>query len=101
MIAAKFNGVTVETADFNAEKSAFGKSPVAETADGTLWGANTIARYVARQGANKLYGANAFEAVRNSNNFILLILIRLKLNNGSNTLLLTSTSLLLSGFSQS
>lgn len=64
LIAAKFNGVTVETNEFNAEKSAFGKSPVAETAEGTLWGANTIARYVARQGANKLYGANAFEAAQ-------------------------------------
>jgi len=68
LVAAKLNGVTVETPEFNetevAKKSAFGKIPLAETAEGQLWGGNTIARYVAKQGANKLYGANAYEAAQ-------------------------------------
>jgi len=73
LVAAKFNGVAVETPEFNEadtksqdfqKKSPFGKAPVAETAEGTIWGANSVARYVARQGANKLYGANAFEAAQ-------------------------------------
>jgi elongation factor 1-gamma len=74
LVAAKLNGVAVETPEFNAEtdtksqdfqkKSPFGKAPLAETSEGTIWGANAIARFVARQGNNKLYGANAFEAAQ-------------------------------------
>jgi len=74
LVAAKLNGVAVETPEFNAEtdtksqdfqkKSPFGKAPVAETPEGTIWGANAVARFVARQGNNKLYGANAFEAAQ-------------------------------------
>jgi elongation factor 1-gamma len=68
LVAAKLNGVSVETPEFNesevAKKSPFGKIPLAETAEGQLWGGNTIARYVAKQGANKLFGANAYEAAQ-------------------------------------
>lgn len=72
LVAAKFNGVEVETPAFNPEtdvkgqdfqkKSPFGKVPVAETEEGTIWGANAVAKYVAKLGKNKLYGNSAFEA---------------------------------------
>lgn len=72
LIAAKYNDVKIETPAFNVgvdnksqeflEKSPAGKIPVLETPNGSIFETNAIARYVARQGKNVLYGKGAFEA---------------------------------------
>jgi elongation factor 1-gamma len=72
LVAAKFNGVDIETPEFNAEtesknpeflkKNPTGKAPLLETSEGALFGPNTILRYVAKQGKNKLSGSSPFEA---------------------------------------
>jgi len=70
LIAAKYNGVNVETPEFNVEtdlktlekKNLSGKVPFLETEEGGIFGANAIARYVAKLGKNKLYGSNPFDA---------------------------------------
>jgi len=69
-IAAKYNGVNIETPEFNAEtdlktlekKNLAGKLPFLETEEGGIFGANAIARYVAKLGKSKLYGSNPFDA---------------------------------------
>jgi len=71
-IAANFNGVTLEVPEFNVEtetknpeflkKSPTGKVPVLETEEGCIFGANAVARYVAKLGKNKLYGSSPFDA---------------------------------------
>jgi elongation factor 1-gamma len=72
LIAAKYNGLEIEVPTFNVgvdnksneflTKSPLGKVPVLETNEGHIFEANAIARYVARQGANSLYGATPFDA---------------------------------------
>jgi elongation factor 1-gamma len=72
LIAAKYNGLEIEVPTFNVgvdnksneflTKSPLGKVPVLETNEGHIFEANAIARYVARQGANTLYGATPFDA---------------------------------------
>jgi len=71
-IAGKYVGVEIETPAFEMGKdnksqdfmSKFpvGKVPVLECPDGPIFESNAIARHVARQGAEKIYGANAYEA---------------------------------------
>jgi len=69
LIAAKFNGITLETKVFNVEKDArkpdflaknpTGKVPFLETDRGCLFTSNAIARYIARCRADtSLYGLN-------------------------------------------
>jgi elongation factor 1-gamma len=72
LIAAKYNGVDIEVPAFNVgvdnkkpdflNKSPLGKVPVLETNEGCIFESNAIARYVARQGKNVLYGSTPFEA---------------------------------------
>ena len=68
LIAAKYNGVEVETHFGNDATATLknspveGKGPVLQADQGTVYGANAVARYVARLGKNKLYGANTFES---------------------------------------
>jgi elongation factor 1-gamma len=72
LIAAKYNDVKVETPEFNVEaesknsewlkKNLTGKVPFLESDEGTIFGHNAIARYVAKLGKNKLFGSNAFDA---------------------------------------
>jgi elongation factor 1-gamma len=72
LIAAKYNGIEIEVPNFNVgvdnksndflSKSPLGKVPVLETNEGHIFEANAIARYVAKQGANTLYGSSPFEA---------------------------------------
>jgi len=72
LIAAKYNGLEIEVPSFNVgvdnktndylNKSPLGKVPLLETNEGHIFEANAIARYVARQGANSLYGSSPFEA---------------------------------------
>jgi len=72
VIAGKYTGVNIETPSFQigvdnktkefAEKNPLQKVPVLETPDGCIFESNAIARYVARQGNSRIYGANAFEA---------------------------------------
>jgi elongation factor 1-gamma len=71
LIAAKYNGVEIATPNFNfgtdnktpefLKKNPNGKVPVLETPEGPIWESNAIARYVARQGKNKLYPTSAYE----------------------------------------
>jgi len=72
LIAAKYNGVTVEVPAFNfgvdnktedfLKKNPLGKVPVLETAEGSIFESNAIARYVAKLNNNgKLYGSSAYE----------------------------------------
>jgi elongation factor 1-gamma len=72
LIAAKYNGIDIEVPTFNVgvdnksndflSKSPYGKVPLLETNEGHIFEANAIARYVARQGANTLYGSSPFDA---------------------------------------
>jgi len=72
LIAAKYNGIELEVPTFNVgvdnksndflAKSPLGKVPLLETNEGHIFEANAIARYVARQGANVLYGSTPFDA---------------------------------------
>jgi len=73
LIAARYNGVTIETPEFNfgvdnqtAEfkaKNPLGKVPVLDTPEGPIWESNAIARYIARLNDNgKLYGSNLYES---------------------------------------
>jgi elongation factor 1-gamma len=72
LIAAKYNDISIECPPFEVnvdnqkeeffKKSPLGKIPVLETNEGYLFEANAIARYVARQGKNILYGNTPFEA---------------------------------------
>jgi len=72
LIAAKYNGIEIEVPTFNVgvdnksndflAKSPLGKVPLLETNEGHIFEANAIARYVARQGANVLYGSTPFDA---------------------------------------
>lgn len=52
LIAAEYNGIDVEVADFNAETlktlSPTGKAPVLETPGGVIFESNAIARYLAK-----------------------------------------------------
>jgi len=51
LIAAEYNGLEVETADFDAAAAALsplGKAPVLQTSQGVVFESNAIARYVAR-----------------------------------------------------
>jgi len=70
LIAAAYNGVTLETPAFQLssleteefkKKSPLGRSPILEANDGILFEANAIARHVARQGRNRLYGNSLWE----------------------------------------
>lgn len=65
-VIAKFNDVNLEVVDSNleaeAKKNVASKIPFLETEDGHLFGANAIARYIAKLGKNKLYGSSALEA---------------------------------------
>jgi len=60
LVTAKLAGVEVST-DGSAQ-SPLGRTPVLETSEGALFESNAIARYVARQGKNNLYGKSAYEA---------------------------------------
>jgi len=69
LIAASYAGVKVDVPAFNPEsaeleaKSPHLKIPVLETAEGTLFEANAIARYIARLSKSyPLYGASVWEA---------------------------------------
>jgi len=72
LVAAKFNGVQVETPAFNPavdsksddflRKSPVGKYPVLEVPEGVIFEPNAAARYVARLGKNRLYGSTAWES---------------------------------------
>jgi elongation factor 1-gamma len=72
LIAAKYNGVEIETPPFEfgkdnktpefLEKNPLGKVPVLDTPEGPIFESNAIARYVARLGHAKLYGNSAYEA---------------------------------------
>jgi len=74
LIVAKFSGVNIETPAFDVSvdnkspefltKSPLGKTPVLDTPEGSLFGANAIARYVARVGKNTLYGSSPFETAK-------------------------------------
>ena len=82
IIAGKYNGVDVEYPAFNfgvdnktpefLKLNPTGKVPVLITPEGPIFESNAIARYVARQGTNSLYGASEYEAVSVS----LLVLCR-------------------------
>jgi len=68
LVAAKYAGVDIQVAtnvDVNSKeslsKNPVGKAPTLETADGPLFEANAIARYVSRLGKNSLYGSNNYE----------------------------------------
>jgi elongation factor 1-gamma len=71
LVVAKYNGVDIETPEFNAEaesknaeflkKNPTGKIPLLETTEGTIAGGYAIARYVARLGKNKLFGSSVFD----------------------------------------
>lgn len=73
MIAAKYNGVTVEEAIVEMGKTnktpeflklnPLGKVPTLETPEGSVWESNAIARYCARLNGNKakLFGRSAIE----------------------------------------
>jgi len=64
LVTAKYGKVDITSnvsSDAHA-KAPLGKVPVLETAEGTLFEANAITRYVARLGKGQLYGKNDFEA---------------------------------------
>jgi len=67
LIAAKFNGISIDVVTGADAEGVLhkhpleGKSPVLETEHGTIFEANAIARYVARLGKNKLYGSSTHE----------------------------------------
>jgi elongation factor 1-gamma len=71
LIAARYSGIPIDVPNFDVssrdsneftKKSPLAKIPVLETKEGSIWEANAIARYVARQGKGSLYGATPFEA---------------------------------------
>jgi len=72
LVAAEYAGVKVEVVNVELGKdnkteqflamNPLGKVPTLETADGSIWESNAIARYVARQGDSKLFGSNDLEA---------------------------------------
>jgi len=67
LVAAKYTGVQLDVANANeqtAKNSPYGKIPYLETNDGVLFEPNAIARYVARQGKNNLFGQNSFESAQ-------------------------------------
>jgi len=67
LVAAKYTGVQLEVVNANeqtAKNSPYGKIPYLETNEGIIFEANAIARYVARQGKNNLFGHNSFEAAQ-------------------------------------
>jgi len=65
LVAAKYNGVDLEVPEFNAEdakkNNPTGRVPLLETPEGTIAGAYTVARYVAKLGKNRLYGSSVFD----------------------------------------
>ena len=75
LIAAEYNGVEIEIPDFKPKedtkkpeflkKSPLGRVPVLETASGSIFESNAIARYVARiRRDTELYGATFFESAQ-------------------------------------
>jgi elongation factor 1-gamma len=63
-IAANYNDVKLDIQPISAEnlkKSAVGKGPILESAEGVLFEANAIARYIARLGKARLYGSSLLE----------------------------------------
>jgi elongation factor 1-gamma len=67
LVAANFNQVQIEVVNATEQtikNSPFGKIPYLETSDGVISEGNAIARYVARQGKNALYGKSAFEVAQ-------------------------------------
>jgi len=67
LVAANFNQVQIEVVNATEQtikNSPFGKIPYLETNDGVLFEGNAIARYIARQGKNALYGKSSFEAAQ-------------------------------------
>lgn len=73
LIAAEYNSVDIEVPEFKAKqdnitaefqkKSPLGRVPVLETAAGTIFESNAIARYVARiRRDTELYGSTFFES---------------------------------------
>jgi len=71
LVIAKYNGVDIEVPEFTdndakvadfLKKNPTGKVPFLESSEGSLFGANAIARYVAHLGNNKLYGSSSFDA---------------------------------------
>jgi len=75
LIAAQYNGVTIERPAFNLDadakspeflaKSPLGKVPVLETPEGSIFESNAIARYVARlRRDTNLYGKSFFDSAQ-------------------------------------
>lgn len=74
LVAAEFNGVNVEVPAFDMAtikskeflaKNPLGKVPVLETAEGSIFESNAIARYIARLRADTyLYGKTFFESAQ-------------------------------------
>lgn len=65
LVTAKYAKVNVEQqlgADPSSKDNKAPKLPYLETAEGTIFEANAIARYIARLGKGTLYGSNDFEA---------------------------------------
>jgi len=72
LIAAEYAGVEIEVVHVELGKdnkteqylalNPLGKVPTLETAEGSIWESNAIARYVARLGESHLFGSTAFEA---------------------------------------
>lgn len=62
LVAAKYAGVNVEVHAGEAAKNIpLGRLPALETTEGQLFGANTVARHLAKQGTNNFLGANSFQ----------------------------------------
>ena len=75
LIAAEYNSVAIEVPEFDAKtdskkpeflkKSPLGRVPVLETAQGSIFESNAIARYVARiRNDTELYGTTFFESAQ-------------------------------------